>query len=992
MESMEQYKKKVKENIEVLINSNSLEEAKNIINEYEAVVPKDEEVYSFKAVIAMMEGDINKAENVLKEGVALYPTSFDLLYNLGCLYETNNKSDAAIYYGRAFKYSKDEELNRKNYCSFSDNKNLENIFNVACESSKKRFIILSSCGWSDIYQRMHHISRSLVKLGNEVIYITPPISATSNDENVTLNYLNDYSTENQEIVDGVNVCRPISVEYNGIAIANNYTSLVQSLLDKPTDSTKTVIVTYMPHQVDTIRVLNGEFVHIYECVDDHSDLDYAYWGNKKDVVWEQELMDSADAITTTATSLYLQRVAIEKRKNVYFSRNAVNEGDFIISDINIPEDLKKIPEPRIVYTGAIYDWFDKELFYDVVKSNPDKSFVVIGFGSDKVLDEKCNNLFVLGPRKHNELKLYLKYCQASIIPFRDDIDLIVNCDPIKQYEYIACGLPVITTYMPEAIIGKINTFLANKKESFNEAIEKSLKFKADSEAIENFLIENSWNERAALLCNIADDKISELEKDKLIKNIQNKLNYICGQYDSAIFKTLKGISINLEETCGFEKSVEEAYGEKKYKYIEKQYLTALFFNKNMDKFISVAEKSMYTSEALKKELLHIKEISDDNRMNIVANICIGRIKEAILLVNELNDEKVKEIYSAYIRMLLGEEIKCLKNRLIYSQHYKNPLATFLCEKEKANKKSVTVLIPTKDRPELLERCVEYFYNMSDEQLEVQIFIVDASNEENSKINRRLENRYGKVVSHFTFDEDSKHPSRILKVCDKITTDFCCICADDDFLSQEGIVESIDILSKHKDIITVKGKSFIFLNNDTSKVYYFPKDSCSAMIDDDPRDRLNKLVSRWVPQLYYLVFRKKDLQMMEEILVNYDNGISDVFREYLSYFIIPLFGKVVNVEQPLNIRDQSLNSLGYSTPGFYKHVVHGDFNKNYNIMKDVLMIISDKYNLQLTSDYVDKIFTDLLINSWGISEEYINLHSSNFEIELLKKGFEQVNNN
>ncbi|WDC83275.1 hypothetical protein PL321_10845 [Caloramator sp. mosi_1] len=74
-------------------------------------------------------------------------------------------------------------------------------------------------------------------------------------------------------------------------------------------------------------------------------------------------MDIADAITTTATSLFLQRVSIEGRKNVYLSRNAVNESDFILNkEISIPDDLINIPEPRIVYTGAIYNWFDVELF------------------------------------------------------------------------------------------------------------------------------------------------------------------------------------------------------------------------------------------------------------------------------------------------------------------------------------------------------------------------------------------------------------------------------------------------------------------------------------------------------------------------------------------------------------------------------------------------------------------------------------------------------
>jgi len=51
---------------------------------------------------------------------------------------------------------------------------------------------------------------------------------------------------------------------------------------------------------------------------------------------------------------------------------------FIVDDLQMPSDLIGIPEPRIVYTGVVYNRFDEKLFYEVVDANPDKSFVVIG--------------------------------------------------------------------------------------------------------------------------------------------------------------------------------------------------------------------------------------------------------------------------------------------------------------------------------------------------------------------------------------------------------------------------------------------------------------------------------------------------------------------------------------------------------------------------------------------------------------------------------------
>ncbi|MEW9093543.1 MAG: tetratricopeptide repeat protein [Clostridiaceae bacterium] len=110
MKDMEQYKNKIKENIEKLINSNVLEEAKNIIKEYEELVPNDVDVYSFKGVIAMMEGNMDEAERILKEGLLFDGESFDLNYNMGYLYNSRGDYEKAIqYYKKALKNGKYEE-------------------------------------------------------------------------------------------------------------------------------------------------------------------------------------------------------------------------------------------------------------------------------------------------------------------------------------------------------------------------------------------------------------------------------------------------------------------------------------------------------------------------------------------------------------------------------------------------------------------------------------------------------------------------------------------------------------------------------------------------------------------------------------------------------------------------------------------------------------------------------------------------------------------
>lgn len=86
-DELDRYKKKFKNNIQLLISEGLLKEAKDIILQYEEIVENDVEIYSMKGIISIMEGDINGAFIIINEGLVIDPNYVDLLYNKAYLLE-----------------------------------------------------------------------------------------------------------------------------------------------------------------------------------------------------------------------------------------------------------------------------------------------------------------------------------------------------------------------------------------------------------------------------------------------------------------------------------------------------------------------------------------------------------------------------------------------------------------------------------------------------------------------------------------------------------------------------------------------------------------------------------------------------------------------------------------------------------------------------------------------------------------------------------------
>ena len=662
------------------INGSQLEQALELILKHEKELSGSADFWSAKAVLCIKAQEYETAIACLRNVLKLDNTNSDAYYNLAYIYEQlGAASDAAVYYGLAEKYTSDPELKGELESLYSGSQMLFDIKDTAANTMCRTFIILSTCAWGSILQRMHHISRALAKLGQEVVYVSPPEDVEVDSEDIRYDAVVDTIMEGKLELEGIAVYRPITLSFSGKMLYNSYIALIQRLINTVEAGREIVLVAYTPYHAELLKSLEGNFKVIYECVDDHSDPDYSYWNKSKDVLWEQELMDMADAIITTSTALYLQRVSIEGRKNVYLSRNAVNDSDFIYEAAPIPDELLHIPEPRIVYSGIISDWFDTELFYEVVKSNPDKSFIIIGYDKGGIMKEKLPNLYLLGTKKHSELNNYLRNMQVGIIPFKDKSDIIINCDPIKQYEYIACGLPVVTTYMPESAIDKPYTVCANTKDEFNKAIDACIKTRTDIEAVNMFMAQNSWNGRAALLCRIMDGRAEKYEVSRIVPLLEARLLELAQALGHPNFLVLYSLTQRIKDSVNMLEYLGSAYRQSSVRYIERHYLYALLVNKRYEELTELATESCNIEPFVAAELIYRRGIKDITSMEALAYLNVRDFRRASELFAQVSQHDEGHLLSGYRHFLAGEDdklFKCLK-LISSSKRFDSPLYLYL---------------------------------------------------------------------------------------------------------------------------------------------------------------------------------------------------------------------------------------------------------------------------------------------------------------------------
>lgn len=258
-----------------------------------------------------------------------------------------------------------------------------------------------------------------------------------------------------------------------------------------------------PHQAHFIPPDSSSFL-IYSMIDDHSLIPNA------DAAWRKrhvEWVRKTDVMVATADELLSQLNSM--RPDTLLLPNGVRLEDWNLKGpLPVPRDIAAARRAPVVvgYYGSIADWFDWEMWEYAAKTKPDWSFILIGppyLGDLKNIDEHATrlpNMYYLGPKSYQELPMYLAQFDIATIPFI--INKITDaCSPIKLFEYMAAGKPVVTSPMKEIVKYK-SVLTAADPEAFVNQLDNALLVKDDTGyrlVLKQEAEANTWRSRATLL-------------------------------------------------------------------------------------------------------------------------------------------------------------------------------------------------------------------------------------------------------------------------------------------------------------------------------------------------------------------------------------------------------------------------------------------------------------------------------------------------------------
>ena len=170
----------------------------------------------------------------------------------------------------------------------------------------------------------------------------------------------------------------------------------------------------------------------------------------------------------------------------------------------VPEEITRARargRPAAGYVGALARWVDSDLLATLAELRSDWDFFLVGEALDDSFDRfetaRPSNLHLLGQRPYRSIPSILSAFDAGLIPFRLSPEG-ANASPIKLYEYLAAGLPVLATAIPECeLFDEVD--VATSAAGFSDLLDRARASRRSEEfrrRARERARENDWSERA----------------------------------------------------------------------------------------------------------------------------------------------------------------------------------------------------------------------------------------------------------------------------------------------------------------------------------------------------------------------------------------------------------------------------------------------------------------------------------------------------------------
>jgi len=351
-------------------------------------------------------------------------------------------------------------------------------------------VCFSTCDWDSRFQRPQQLMSLVAAAGHRVFYVSqlfrregPPWAITAKRDNV---YEVTFRGEELNVYAnrlGERACGPL---FEALAALRRDTCIGAA-----------AVVVQLPFWWPLARRAREEFGWpvIYDCMDLHSGFATVRQAMAGE---EDQLLAEADVVV--ASSAALERRALQKRSDVLMLRNACDFEHFAKAS------RARNARPVIGYYGAIADWFDSRLVAKLAARRPDWDFILIGstYGGDLSRLVRLPNVSLPGEEPYESLPEWLGRFDAAIVPFKRT-PLTEATNPVKVYEMLAAGKPVVSVPIPEVVAMGGLVRLASTAEEFDRQLTAALAEEPRAaDARRAFARDHTWEQRVELLAEVMD--------------------------------------------------------------------------------------------------------------------------------------------------------------------------------------------------------------------------------------------------------------------------------------------------------------------------------------------------------------------------------------------------------------------------------------------------------------------------------------------------------
>lgn len=381
------------------------------------------------------------------------------------------------------------------------------IHQIEEKAAEKNVYILIPCiDWNiPIFQRPHQIAVSLAKQPNTHVFFVS----------------DEYRYDN----------------FSGLSSVNPHLDLLSWRIVKRMGSALkaakqvTVFMSWLRHAQLLEYIPYSKLV--YEYIDDLS-LFYYYTDAMK--AKHYELIREADLTVCTAQALYKDALSLAKK--VLLSPNA-GDYEFFHENRSCPvepslREKTKNYQCVLGYYGCLASWFDYDLIIEVAAQKKEWCFVLVGYCFDgtmsRLQEASLDNIILYPAQPYKSLPAFASVFDIQTIPFLIN-EITKATSPVKLFEYMAMGKPILTSAMPECLrYNSVTTY--QDTQDFIRNVYRLLSLRDDAayrNTMEAEAKANTWDSRVTEILK-ALNGVTKNEKEQVESN--ERIRHTAGGYQN----------------------------------------------------------------------------------------------------------------------------------------------------------------------------------------------------------------------------------------------------------------------------------------------------------------------------------------------------------------------------------------------------------------------------------------------------------------------------